>query len=306
MASTSHVQLEHWTSVQAPLSEAERASVNQLADWIGSSGWAGQQFNTKAAAAEAGPVQPSDPPPSSDVGQPSRPTTASSGKAEGPTLPSTPLIDAPSYLSWYAKQQALIAASTQTGHAKALQDISLAADEADALLDHLEAARVHIAELRAGARMVEEGTEGLREDAESMVERIDHLSQLAEALALRLSYFAILPSSTSFLSSPSLSLVTTSEFSLTLDRLDVALAFLRAHPHYRDAPLYKMRFEHCVVRAGTLIRMFAVGRLKELNVKVSTRLKDWEKSRYAKGKEKEFDADSHVMMVGNRRKAANR
>lgn len=131
-----------------------------------------------------------------------------------------------------------------------------------------------------------------------MVERIDHLSQLAEALAVRLSYFAILPASTSFLSSPSLSLALSPDFLFTLDRLDVALAFVRAHPHYRDAALYKMRFEHCVVRAGTLIRMYAVGRWKDLAYEVSNKLKEWDKARHSKGKEKERSGDDdRVLMV---------
>ncbi|PWN37359.1 uncharacterized protein FA14DRAFT_187469 [Meira miltonrushii] len=304
--SSSMVQLEHWSNVLAPLNEVERASVNALADYIGSNNRPNQLLSSKQNAkqnVENGIQLESHSVPSQLA------TTSQSAEIDEagsedrtqsiPSLPTAPLIDAPSYLSWYAKQQAFIASSTQSGHSRALQEISRTADEADTLLDHLEAARVHIAELRAGAQMVEEGTEGLREDAESMVERIDHLANVADALSIRLTYFAILPSATSFLSSPSLELVKTGEFMLTLDRLDVALAFIGAHPHYKDAPLYKMRFEHCIVRAGTLIRMFVVGRLKELNNEISQKLKEWEKSKTessGKGKEKEFDPDHHVMM----------
>lgn len=298
------VQLEHWSNVLAPLNEVERASVNALADFIGTSNRPNQLLSSRPAAKQniengtqlesnSGPSHATIATQSSEIDE------IGIEDKTIPSLPVAPLIDAPSYLSWYAKQQSFIASSTQSGHSQALKQISRTADEADTLLDHLEAARVHIAELRAGAQMVEEGTEGLREDAETMVERIDHLANVADALAIRLTYFAILPSATSFLSSPSLELVKTGEFMLTLDRLDVALAFLGAHPHYRDAPLYKMRFEHCIVRAGTLIRMFVVGRLKELNNDISQRLKEWEKAKTetsAKGKEKEFDPDHHVMM----------
>lgn len=125
----------------------------------------------------------------------------------------------------------------------------------------------------------------------------DHLSHLAQALALRLSYFAILPASTNFLSSPSLSLVTSTDFLFTLDRLDVALAFVDAHPHYRDSPLYKMRFEHCVLRAGTLIRMYTLARWKELSNEVATKMRAWEKAKGSKGKEKESDGSEDAMMV---------
>lgn len=311
--SSSMVQLEHWSNVLAPLNEVERASVSALADFIGSNHHRSIQPSSIRQTAKVesdnrpfieNGIQNQSHAQSSQAAIPLQSREADVHSIEGKSnlyasLPLAPVTDAPSYLSWYAKQQAFIASSTQSGHSRALQEISRTADEADTLLDHLEAARVHIAELRAGAQLVEEGTEGLREDAESMVERIDHLATVADALAIRLSYFAILPSATSFLSSPSLEFVKTGEFMLTLDRLDIALAFLGAHPHYRDAPLYKMRFEHCIVRAGTLIRMFVVRRLKELNNEISQRLKEWEKSKTeanGKGKEKEFDPDHHIMM----------
>lgn len=290
-ASSSAIQLEHWSNTLAPLSEGDRASVNAVSEWV---------KNRKPSFRNVAQIDANASSSTKDIETSVNgelETRMQSVKEHHPTLPETPLSDAPSYLAWYAKQQALIALSTHEDHVKALENISKAAEEAETLLNHLESARIHIAELRAGAKMVEEGTEGLREDAESMVERIDHLSQLAEALSLRLSYFALLPSTTSFLSSPSLSLVTTPEFTRTLDRLDIALAFVNAHSHYRDAALYKMRFEHCVVRAGTLIRMFVVGRLKQLVTDSSNSLREWEKQRYAKGKEKAFEAEDHAMMT---------
>lgn len=164
MATTSTmIQMDHWSSSQAALSDAERTSVNALSNWLAS------ETSSSSKTYEAAG--------SSSNGMPSRPTTASSLRVPGPSLPSAPLSDAPLYLSWFAKQQSHITSSSQSSHAQALQFLSQAADEADVLLDHLEAARVHISELRAGARFVEEGSEGLREEAESMVEKIvGHLS----------------------------------------------------------------------------------------------------------------------------------
>lgn len=98
----------------------------------------------------------------------------------------------------------------------------------------------------------------------------DHLQNLSSSLSLRLSYFDVLQPSTILLSSPSLSLVLSPDFLHMLDRLDVALAFIRAHPHYRDSNLYKMRFEGCLIRAGTLIKMWITGKIKETGGVVST------------------------------------
>lgn len=303
------VHLDRWASTKAPLNEEQKASISMLSDFISTSAAAPYASSSTASYVASGDALPNGA--RADVASTSRITTnleltrvdtvSSSNTADqkdSNRLPTVPLSDAPSYLSWFEKQQAQIISSTESAHIKQLQSMTEAADEADGLLDQLEAARIHIAELRAGAKYVQEGSEGLREEAESMVERIDHLSQLAEALAVRLSYFAILPASTSFLSSPSLSLVLSPDFLFTIDRLDVALAFVGAHPHYRDAALYKMRFEHCVVRAGTLIRMYTVGRWKELAYEVSNKLKEWAKARQARGKEKdETSEDDRVLMV---------
>jgi hypothetical protein len=151
-------QMDQWSNSQAALSDMERISVNALANWI-----AGDHSSTSKMEEAAG---------SSSVVVPSRPSTASSTRVAGPSLPTAPLVDAPQYLSWFAKQQSHITASSQNSHTQALQSLTHAADEADVLLNHLEAARVHISELRAGARYVEEGSEGLREEAETMVEKI--------------------------------------------------------------------------------------------------------------------------------------
>lgn len=153
------IQMDHWTNSQAALSDAEKTSINALTNWLTSD----MSLSSKQEEANGS---------NSIGGGPSRPTTASSIGVAGPSLPSAPLTDAPSYLSWYSKQQTHISSSTQNSHSRALQSLSHAADRADVLLDHLEAARVHIAELRAGARFVEEGSEGLREEAETMMERI--------------------------------------------------------------------------------------------------------------------------------------
>lgn len=102
----------------------------------------------------------------------------------------------------------------------------------------------------------------------------DHLHNLSSSLSLRLSYFDILQPSTTLLSSPSMSLVTSPDFLHMLDRLDVALAFIRAHPHFRDSNLYKMRFEGCLIRAGTLIKMWVMRKVREIGADVSVAIKE--------------------------------
>lgn len=199
------VPLDQWARQKAPLSEAERASVGALADWLSPTSKSTASTSTAGAGARAaaaavdrhapngsgknadgagrssvageyqyGAVDEAEP----GADNASRPTTSSSEVNDGAagalmaTLPSQPLTDAPSYLAWLGRQQARMLSSAQSRHLQGLHELSHAADEAQVLLDHLEAARVHIAELRAGAKSVEESSEDLRDEAETMVERI--------------------------------------------------------------------------------------------------------------------------------------
>ncbi|PWN38875.1 hypothetical protein IE81DRAFT_369517 [Ceraceosorus guamensis] len=304
---TSAVQLDKWSRELAPLSDGARSSVNTLADWINKS-LDGHKQDASAASAprqsredvqqdarmdisERTP-RPSSPAQDTATAQPEPRTQDSLAR---PSLPTAPISDAPAFLSWYNAQQSHIASSSSSHHQDTIRALGEARERADETLSQLEAARIHVAELRAGAKFVQEGSEGLREEAESMAEKMDHLSTLSDELALRLSYFAILPSSTTFLSSPSLSLVLSPDFLYTLDRLDVGLQFLRAHPDYHDAAVYKMRFEHCVVRAGQLIRLHVTSTFKSVVGETLVKLKEWERSRWSKAGEKETQDQNALM-----------
>ncbi|CEH13807.1 Subunit of cis-Golgi transport vesicle tethering complex-Sec34p [Ceraceosorus bombacis] len=310
---TSAVQLDKWSRELAPLSDGARSSVNTLADWINKS-LNGHKQDAGAAGARQGrengqqdarmdisqrTPRPSSPAQDSATAQP-QPQARTHDSLARPSLPTAPISDASAFLSWYNAQQSHIASSSSSHHQDTIRALGEARERADETLSQLEAARIHVAELRAGSKFVQEGSEGLREEAESMAEQMDHLSTLSDELALRLSYFAILPSSTTFLSSPSLSLVLSPDFLYTLDRLDVGLQFLRAHPDYHDAAVYKMRFEHCVVRAGQLIRLHVTSTFKSVVGETLVKLKEWEKSRWSKAAgEKETQDQSALMDLGD-------
>lgn len=167
-----------------------------------------------------------------------------------------------------------------------------ASERTTQLLSQLEMARINVAELKAGAKSVEETSEELREESEKRGGRSESLLQLAHQLDTYLSYYALLPAATSFLSSPSpsLSLVLSPKFSLTLAQLDIGLKFVQAHPHFRDASIYRLRFEYCLTRGGNLARMWLTNKLRELKNEGTQRLKERERNLKSRGKDKEQDA----------------
>lgn len=164
------LQLDRWARELAPLSDGERGSVNRLADWINRSLHAGKHGKPHDDVVQ-GPAEEEE-----------RSFSPAEGKdasdlhdhdAQGrPSLPSAPILDAPAFLSWYNAQRSHLASSSSASHQDTFRALSDSRRRADDTLGQLDAAKVHVAELRAGAKFVQEGSEGLREEAESMVEQM--------------------------------------------------------------------------------------------------------------------------------------
>jgi hypothetical protein len=96
--------------------------------------------------------------------------------------------------------------------------------------------------------------------------------ELQDTLGTRLDYFAELDHATRMLNRPGEALVLQTDFLYTVERVDVCIDFLRQHRHYREAEVYLLRFEQCLTRAMTLVRMYFVGSLRALTQDVARRL----------------------------------
>lgn len=91
------------------------------------------------------------------------------------------------------------------------------------------------------------------------------------------------------LNHPGESLVLQTDFLYMVERVDICIDYLKAHVsrcvnsqnailteysqrYYKEAEVYLLRFQQCMTRAMTLIRMFFVGSLRALTADVSRRL----------------------------------
>ncbi|CAO1634732.1 unnamed protein product [Jaminaea pallidilutea] len=210
------------------------------------------------------------------------------------SLPSAPITSSSALLPWLesiaiedrnrastsaSPAPSTSASSSSNAQASSFASISAACARMTALLDQLESARVNVAELKAGSRAIEETSDELREESERRGDRSDTLALLSDELDACLAYYAVLPAATSFLSSPNLSSVVLNQrFATTLDECDEGLTFVRQHPHFRDAAIYRLRFEHCLTRGGNLARIWVCGKFKELGADGQTRLKERERN----------------------------
>ncbi|KAI0935438.1 hypothetical protein AcV7_003871 [Taiwanofungus camphoratus] len=137
-------------------------------------------------------------------------------------------------------------------------------DEVDAALDSM---------LREW-RSVEEGGKSLKDACEQLLEERDRLLSITEAIETRLEYFQELEHATRMLNSPGDSLVLQTDFLYMVERVDICIDYLKGHRHFREAEIYLLRFQQCMTRAMTLVKMYFVGSLRALTTDVTKRMSE--------------------------------
>lgn len=115
---------------------------------------------------------------------------------------------------------------------------------------------------------------------------------MTEAIAQHLQYFQELESATRMLNHPGESLVLQVDFLYMVERVDLCIEYFKQHvrnlplsspfvclsqhrqKNFRESDLYLLRFQQCMTRAMTLIKMYFVGSLRALTTDISRRLSE--------------------------------
>ncbi|ETW83521.1 hypothetical protein HETIRDRAFT_46903, partial [Heterobasidion irregulare TC 32-1] len=151
-------------------------------------------------------------------------------------------------------------------------------DLCDRLVERGEEVDQEITRMMEEWKRVEDGGESMKEECERLLEErfslLDALLELQDALGARLDYFAELEHTPRMLNHPGEALVLQTDFLYMVERVDVCIEFLKGHRHYKEADIYLLRFEQCMTRAMTLVKMYAVGSLRALAQDVARRLSE--------------------------------
>jgi hypothetical protein len=142
------------------------------------------------------------------------------------------------------------------------------------LLERLDEVEKEVDSMLEGWRGVEEGGRSLKDACERLLEDRDKLLDLTDEIDTRLEYFQELEHATRMLNHPGESLVLQTDFLYMVERVDICIEYLKAHRYYKEAEVYLLRFQQCMTRAMTLIKMFFVGSLRALTADVSKRLSE--------------------------------
>ncbi|KAA1475103.1 Sec34-domain-containing protein [Dentipellis sp. KUC8613] len=188
--------------------------------------------------------------------------------------PKQPVATPQQFYDWFALIDRSVAHSQEAHFRAHLLGVGDYLALCDALLARVEEVDAEVGGMQEGWRSVEEGGKSLQEACQRLLEERDKLVELQEAIGTRLDYFQELEHATRMLNHPGESLVLQTDFLYMVERVDICIEFLKSHRHYKEAEVYLLRFQQCMTRAMTLIRMFFVGSLRALTQDVSRRLSE--------------------------------
>ncbi|KAL7281373.1 hypothetical protein ACG7TL_004683 [Trametes sanguinea] len=265
------ISVEEWEAV-APIGDVEVKSVSYI-----------QAASEQAALPLKFSVEdlgsssrPSTPTIRGKLGQGSRPSTpnlsAHRHAASHALHPKQPIQTPQQFYDWFSLIDRSVTHS-QEAHIRAhLESVSDHLETCDRLIQRIDEIDSEVDSMLQGWRSVEESGKSLKDACELLLQERDRLLDMTVAIDERLEYFQELEHATRMLNHPGESLVLQTDFLYMVERVDICIDYLRAHRHFREAEIYLLRFQQCMTRAMTLIKMYFVGSLRALTTDVSKRL----------------------------------
>ncbi|KAL6301269.1 Sec34-like family-domain-containing protein [Sparassis latifolia] len=275
------ISVEEWEA-KAPLSDPEARSVNLVKKASERSSLPSKSSVDESASSS----RPSTPTVRNKLAFGSRPSTPNpltASRSQPSHLhalhPKQPIQTPQQYYDWFALIDRSVTHSQEAHFRAHLAGVAEHLDTCDGLVQRIDEVDQALETMLQEWRSVEDGGKSLKDACEQLLEERDRLISMMEAIGERLDYFQELEHATRMLNSPGDSLVLQTDFLYMVERVDICIDYLKTHRHFREAEIYLLRFQQCMTRAMTLIKMYFVGSLRALTQDVSRRMseKAWQK-----------------------------
>ncbi|KAI9637525.1 Sec34-like family-domain-containing protein [Dioszegia hungarica] len=270
------ISLEEWEA-RAPLNDEEVKMVREVGEKLKERPMPEKQFR---AQAEAGPSRPSTPLPLRRLAHPPRASTPLSTPLHTSTTQITDPLRPEIITTAQEFQDHFHALTLSTEHEQdslyrdQLGEISGLREKCEELLGILEGAGEGVGEMMRALEYVEERSESLRGACEDLLEEQTHLLTHTSQLSHRLTFFTFLETAQRILNNPSPTLVLSEDFLPMLKRLDECIGYLSEHRDFKDAELYLIRYQQCMTRSMTLIKIYFVSSVRSTGQEVGKKLYD--------------------------------
>ncbi|KAL1752519.1 Sec34-like family-domain-containing protein [Schizophyllum commune] len=280
-----NISVEEWEA-KAPLGDIEVRSVNAVKS-ASERVPLPPKFSTENGSVDGGSRPPT---PSARTRLPAAATTTSSSPRTGtpkpqnsqhPLHPKHPIQTPQQFYDWFALVDREIAHSQEAHFRAHVASVAKHLAACDSLVEKIDDVDKEVEGMLEGWRTVEEGGKSLKDACERLLEERERLLDLTDQIGARLEYFQELEHATRMLNNPGDSLVLQTDFLYMVERVDICIDYLKNHRHYREAEVYLLRFQQCMTRAMTLIRMYFVGSLRALSTDVTRRISERDVSQTA-------------------------
>ncbi|KAF6744945.1 COG3 protein [Ephemerocybe angulata] len=188
--------------------------------------------------------------------------------------PRQPVNTTQQLYDWFALIDRSVAHSQESHFRAHVSSVSEYLDTCDLLLARVDEIENEVERMMECWRSVEEGGRSLKDACERVLEERDKLIELTDDIGAHLEYFQELDQATRMLNHPGEQLIYQADFLYMVEKVDICIEFLRARRHYKESEVYLLRFQQCLTRAMTLVRMNFVGSLRALSADISKRLSD--------------------------------
>ncbi|KAF9011857.1 Sec34-domain-containing protein [Cyathus striatus] len=212
--------------------------------------------------------------PSSASASGSRPSTPGSSRQTHALHPKEPVQTPQQFYDWYALIDRSVAHAQEAHFRADAETVSEHLENCQLIVQKIDEIESELDKMMGEWTSVEESGRTLKEACERLLEERDQLIEMTEEISERLEYFQELEHATRMLNHPGESLIFQADFLYMVEKVDICIEFLKQHRHYREADLYLLRFQQCMTRAMTLIKMNFVGSLRALTADISRRLSE--------------------------------
>ncbi|KAI6040227.1 Sec34-like family-domain-containing protein [Pisolithus marmoratus] len=188
--------------------------------------------------------------------------------------PKQPIQTPQQFYDWFAQIDRSVTHSQEAHFRAHVAMVAGHLDTAGMLLERIDEVEQGVDGMLEGWRSVEESGRNIKDACERLLQERDELLELTDEIDTRLEYFQELEHATRVLNNPGESLVLQTDFLYMVERIDICIEYLKDHRYYKEAEVYLLRFQQCMTRAMTLIKMFFVASLRALTTDVSKRLSE--------------------------------
>ncbi|XP_065889132.1 conserved oligomeric Golgi complex subunit 3-like [Dysidea avara] len=165
------------------------------------------------------------------------------------------------FFSWLSEVEKHINNTEESQYKTYCSQLAEYRTQCDAILNEVTTAIDQLQQMKEKYNYVSSKTDAMNQACEKLLEDQSKLTNVAESITTKLSYFNELDKIGQKLNLPALS-VTSDSFVPMLARLDECIAFIQNKLHYKESQLYLARFMQFQARALNFIKLHVVSSLK--------------------------------------------